>query len=399
MQTHPDEKFQFDGQIKRFFRAFKEIYHSPPEILSSAPGRINIIGEHTDYTEGYVLPAAIQLKNYFLVSKRTDRKITVWANRFKEMVTFPTRCISFSKKHNWANYVKGIIWALEKEGFAIQGVNGFICGSIPLQSGLSSSAALEVSILYGLNSLFQFHLSLESMAKIAQKAENEFVGVKCGLMDQFVSLHGQKDKALFLNCESLCFDLIPLRLQEHGIGLLVCDTKVRRELASSQYNQRRKEAFLAFRAFKEYGLKNFQGVTLAMLEQKKDGMEKALYKRARHIVTENRRVKQAVKALKSDDFETLGELLFLSHESLRDDYEVSCPELDLLVESGKEFSGCLGARMTGAGFGGSGIALVKKEKISEFKTKILKDAAERGFVNPEFYEIEIGDGARSYRLV
>lgn len=377
---------------------FEEIYNSYPDVVSSAPGRINIIGEHTDYNQGYVLPAAINLRNYFFLSKRTDGKVCLWTENFKKRELFSLQKISFSEQNKWTNYIKGIFWALQEEGFDLRGINGLTWGDIPLEAGLSSSAALEVSIIQGLNTLFKLGLAPQRMTELARKAENDFVGVQCGIMDQFVSFFGEKSKAVFLDCESLEYELVPVHLEREDLRLFVFESGVLRELASSEYNRRRHESFQALELLKKYGVKSYKQVTLALLEERKDEMDEALFKRARHVASENERVKKAVEALRKDDFRLLGELIFRSHESLRDDYEVSCPELDLLYESAREFPGCFGARLTGAGFGGSGIALVKEERIAAFRKKLLEEARKRKFPRPEFYEVKIGEGAKAYFL-
>jgi galactokinase len=377
---------------------FEQIHNSPPEVVSSAPGRINIIGEHTDYNQGYVLPAAINLRNYFFLSKRADEKVCIWAENFKKKESFSLRKISFSAKNRWINYVQGIFWALQREGFDLDGINGLIWGDIPLEAGLSSSAALEVSLIQGLDALFRLDLEPQRMAELARKAENDFVGVECGIMDQFISIFGEKNSAVFLDCESLEYLLVPVHLEKENLRILVFESGIRRELASSEYNQRRHESFQALEFLKKYGVKSYRQVTLDLLEEKRDEMDEALFKRARHVVSENGRVKKAVEALRKDDFSLLGELIFSSHQSLRDDYQVSCPELDLLYESAREFPGCFGARLTGAGFGGSGIALVKEELVADFEKKLVTEAGKRKFPRPGFYPVEIGAGAQAYFL-
>ncbi|UCC41320.1 MAG: galactokinase [Candidatus Aminicenantes bacterium] len=383
---------------KSLSRSFKEIYQTRPEVLSFAPGRVNVIGEHTDYNLGYVLPAALNLRNYFVASRRKDEKVFLWAENFKQKEEFSIERISFSEKNRWANYIKGIFWVLEKEGYGLQGIDAFIWGDIPLDAGLSSSAALEVSVIHGLKALFKLELTPKKMARLAQKAENDFVGVKCGLMDQFISVLGEENKALFLDCETLRYELIPLYLEKAALGIVIYDSGVRRELASSEYNKRRIEASSALDVLKKYGIKGYKDVDFKMLEERRKEMDEVLYKRAKHIVSENERVREAVEALRNNNLSLLGEILFHSHESLRDDYEVSCPELDLLYEVAKEFSGSVGARLTGAGFGGSGLALVEKKKIPTFKERIFKEAKDRGYIQPKLYEIEIGEGAKAYWL-
>jgi galactokinase len=372
---------------------FLRIFHSPPELLSSAPGRINLIGEHTDYNNGYVLPAAIHLRTYFLAAARPDNKVRIWAENFGEEETFDLEAIVPSENRRWANYVKGIFWVLKQEGHRLSGINAMIWGDVPLESGLSSSAALEVSVIKGLGALWDIHLPALKMAKLAQRAENDFVGVKCGLMDQFISVFGRKDTALFLDCETLDYAYYPLNLEKVGLSILVHDTKVRRKLASSEYNRRRQEATQALEVLKLKGVRSYKDATMEFLDNSRGEMDSVPYRRARHVITENERVRSAVEALQKDDFSGLGALLFHSHESLRDDYEVSCPELDLLYDVGKGYPGCLGARLVGAGFGGSGIALLEKRAGEEFRKRLLVEADKRGFPRPEFYKIAIGQGA------
>ena len=374
---------------------FRKVYDSSPEVLSHAPGRINIIGEHTDYNLGYVLPAALNLRNYCLLSRRTDDKVRLWTENFKQKDEFSLREITFSEENKWVNYIRGIFWVLKEEGLDLQGIDGLIWGDIPPESGLSSSAALEVSIVHGLNTLFNLDLQPLKMVELARKAENEFVGVQCGIMDQFISVFGKESSALFLDCETLDTKLIPFHMKEGGLQVVVYETGVRRELAGSEYNKRRNESSQALGVLKKYGVKKYKDATLDTLEKIKNEMDEVVFRRARHVISENARVKEAVRAMEKDDFDLLGHLLFRSHESLRDDYEVSCPELDLLYESGRKFPGCYGARLTGAGFGGSGIALVKNQEVTAFEQVLLEGAEKKGFVQPRFYEVEVGKGADS----
>jgi galactokinase len=375
-------------------QSYREIFGTSPEVYSAAPGRINIIGEHTDYNLGYVLPSAINLHVAFLASRRTDGIVRIWAESFKQEKSFAIGENVESKQGSWIDYVRGIYWILSKQGVSLQGISAYVWGNIPLESGLSSSAAFEVSIVNALNTLLKLQLSPLDMAKLAQAAENDYVGVKCGLMDQFISVFGKKDKALFLDCETLEFEYIPLRLEREKLGILVCDTGVRRDLASSEYNKRRREASDALECLKESGVRTYKDITLELLEENRAELGDTFFRRARHVVTENERVKKAVTALRADDFHELGKLLFQSHESLRDDYQVSCPELDLLYECGKQFPSCLGARLTGAGFGGSGIAVIQKEDLAAFRLLVSDEARRKGFLMPSFYNVEIGEGTR-----
>jgi galactokinase len=379
-------------------KLFTQLYGAKPAILASAPGRINLIGEHTDYNNGYVLPAAIQLRNYFLAAPGQGRKVRVRAENFDESETFDLDSLKPSEKKRWTEYVKGIFWALEQDGHRLSGVDAVIWGDVPLEAGLSSSAALEVSIIKGLTSLFGIVLPAEKLAKLAQKAENDFVGMKCGLMDQFIAVFGRKDSALFLDCETLAYQHFPLNLGKNNLGILVYDTKVRRRLAGSEYNKRREEASRALDILKAHGAAAYKQATLVFLEETRAAMSDVLYRRARHVISENARVQLSVKALKADDFFSLGALLFQSHESLRDDYEVSCPELNVLYETGRRFPGCLGARLVGGGFGGSGIAIVEKSRLAAFKDKLTAEAKDRGFPEPECRVISVGEGAFAERL-
>jgi len=379
-------------------RAFIEVFHSPPELLASAPGRINLIGEHTDYNNGYVLPAAIHLRNWFLAAPRPDGLVRLWADDFREEETFRLESISPSETRRWANYIKGIFWVLQQEGVRPQGLDAMIWGEVPLESGLSSSAALEVSVIKGVAALWNLDLDPVRLAKLAQRAENDFVGVQCGLMDQFIAVFGRKNSALFLDCETLDYTHYPLNLEKAGLVILVYDTKVRRRLASSEYNQRRREAAGALEVLKNKGARSYKDATTAMLRNSRAELDDVLYRRARHVITENARVRKAVELLEKDDFSGLGTLLFQSHDSLRDDYEVSCPELDFLYEVGKEHPGCLGARLVGAGFGGSGIALLEKQAVDGFKKRALSGAEERGFPRPGFHEVRVGRGAEASRI-
>jgi galactokinase len=376
---------------------FREIYQTFPEVYSSAPGRINVIGEHTDYNLGYVLPSSIHLRTYFLAARRKDRKVRVWANNFNQEQSFSIDKLNSGGKKGWIDYIKGIYWVFKIKGIPLGGINALVHGNVPLGSGLSSSAAYEVSVVNALDELYNLKIAPLEMAKMGQKAENDYVGVQCGLMDQFVSVFGQKNRAVFLDCETLEFAYIPLRLEKAGLGILVYDTGIRRELASSEYNRRRLESAEAIKVLKKSGVENYKNLTLRSLMESARDLKATLFKRARHIVTENERVQQAVFALQKDDFQKLGELLFRSHESLRDDYEVSCPELDLLYQCGKSFPSCLGARLTGAGFGGSGIALVRKERIPAFKQMLLDKAKQSGYPQPAFHEVDIGEGKKFHK--
>ena len=306
--------------------------------------------------------------------------------------------ISPSIRGNWENYIKGIFHVIQEEGFSLQGLDVLVSSDIPLKAGLSSSAAFEISMLSAVNKLYGLHLPPLKIAMLGQRAENNFVGMQCGIMDQFIAIFGMKNRAILLDCITLQHEYVPLKLEKKGLRILVYDTQVKRELALSDYDTRRNEAHAALDVLRKAGFKTYRDIDLSTLVEMRPKLESILFKRARHVISENDRVNRAVCALKNEDFITLGNLLFQSHESLRDDYEVSCPELDLLYEIGRRFSSCLGVRLTGAGFGGSCIAIVEEENIPVFKEMILREAVDRGFIRPVFYEIKIGGGERIHAL-
>ncbi len=378
--------------------SFRALFPSTPRVHASAPGRINIIGEHTDYNGGYVLPAAIHLRTHVLAARSDDDIVRVRAVNCGETASFSLDALSPSGKARWTDYIQGVCWALREEGFRLGGLNLMIWGDVPLGAGLSSSAALEISLLMALVKIFGIELPPEKLARLGQKAEHKFPGVQCGIMDQFISVFGRKNRALFLDCETLAHEYYPLNLEKAGLVILVYDTRVRRALAASEYNKRRREAGAALAVLKDAGAAGYKTATLDLLESVREKMETAAYKRARHVISEDDRVKQTVEALKKDDFQSVGRYLFQSHESLRDDYEVSSAELDLVHDLGRDFPGCYGVRMVGAGFGGSAIALIKASALDEFKEKALEASGRKGFPRPVFREILVGEGAAAVSL-
>lgn len=378
--------------------AFESRFGRRADVASSAPGRINIIGEHTDYNDGYVLPAAIDRRIHFLAAKRNDGRIFLWSENFYQSDEFDAALFSKTTRRPWSNYVRGVVHVLGSGGRPRAGFDGWLCGDVPIGAGLSSSAALEISVLSGMNLLFDLGLDPMRMAVLGQMAESEFVGMRCGLMDQFISVFGQPDSAVFLDCMTQDYEVLPFALRARGLSLLVCDTRVKRELAGSDYNRRREEAEAALKALGDSGVRSYRDVSVEILERHRSDMPEMLYRRARHVHSENSRVLSSVKYLKNLDFEALGEQLFASHRSLRDDYQVSSPELDLLHDCGRGFSGCLGARMTGAGFGGSGIAVVRQERTEAFQAWVMEEFAKRKFRAPVFYEMKLDRGSTAERL-
>jgi len=377
---------------------FEERYQKKPEIFTSAPGRINIIGEHTDYTGGYVLPAAIDRRSYFLAASRNDPSMNLYSVNIDRETSFSQADIFPPEKTEWFDYIKSILWILEVNGYRTHGFDALISGDIPEGAGLSSSAALEISALQGLSMLFHHSIPKLTIAVMAQKAENDFVGIQCGLMDQFISVFGEKHHAIFLDCGTLDHRPVPLHMIRKKTDLFVYDSGIKRNLAASDYNQRRKEASEALFHLQTFGSSSFKDITPEQLDQQQRRMNNTLFKRTRHIVSENNRVLEMLKALEREDLIRVGDILNRSHESLRDDYEVSCPELDLFFEVIKGFPGGLGARLTGAGFGGSGIALVEKGMLQECRETLMEEAKKKGFSTPSIYQIEIDEGIRSHPI-
>jgi len=332
-------------------------------ILVRTPGRVNLIGEHTDYNEGYVFPATINRAVYIGLRPRTDDACVFYSLNFKEKASWELAAIERSEGHHWSNYLKGVMKVLREAGIAFKGSEGVVYGDVPIASGLSSSAAIEVATAFGLDRAFGLELDPVRMSLLAQKAENGFVGVNCGIMDQFVCRLGRKGHALFLDCRSLAYENVPLRLAKHG--LLIVDTRVKRELAQSAYNERRAECDAAVRYFqgKVPEVKALRDVDPDLFARYQDRLPETVRRRAAHVVAEDARVLEAVKALRADDLEKVGALFYESHRSLKEDYEVSSPELDFIVETARS-AGASGARLTGAGFGGCAVVLARRDILN-----------------------------------
>jgi galactokinase len=357
-----------------------------------APGRVNLIGEHTDYNEGFVMPAAIGFSTWVTISPRDDRKVSLFSENFSEEVEFDLDDPNLQSIGHWSDYPKGVAVTLERAGYRLQGGTLKIRGEVPIGSGLSSSAAVEVATCYALISNSGLSVDPVEIAKLCQRAENEFVGMRCGIMDQFVSCCGQAGKALMLDCRSLDHKLLPLPPQTR---LVICNTMVKHELAASAYNKRRAECEAGVRHFAQSlpNVRALRDVTEAVLKRYGGDLAEVVYRRCRHVITENARVLDAAKALEQDDLEAFGQLMNESHRSLRDDYEVSCRELDVMVELARECEGVYGARMTGGGFGGCTVSLVNVENVDEFKRKMMEGYTEATGLFPEIYICSAADGA------
>ncbi|AWS41589.1 galactokinase [Streptosporangium sp. 'caverna'] len=368
----------------RVVEAFRESYGVEPLGVWHAPGRVNLIGEHTDYNDGFVLPFAVPWGVTAAVAPREDDVIRLRSLQAGEPLTIET----LDQAEGWARYVVGVFWVLREAGHPVRGADLVIDGDVPQGAGLSSSAALEVVVGTALNELYGLGLTKMEVALAAQKAENDFVGVPCGIMDQAASALGEQGKALFMDCRSLGTRNVPFDLAQHGLQLLIINTGVHHELADGQYARRRQDCE---NAAKHLGVEALRDVTdLAGALSKLRGDER---KRTQHVVTENHRVEALIGLLRAGAVQEIGGLLNASHLSLRDQYEVSCAELDVAVESAIR-GGARGARMTGGGFGGSAIALVADDRVESVRESVTRAYAERGWSAPEIYPATPAAGAR-----
>ena len=362
-----------------------------------APGRVNLIGEHTDYNDGFVLPAAIQFSCSVAAAPREDKKLLIHSENFSETIEACLDSISLAGKNCWANYPLGVAWALQNAGKRLSGANLYISGDVPLGAGLSSSAAIEVAVGFALLSQSGCALNRTELALLCQKAENDFVGARCGIMDQFVACHGRASFALLLDCRSLDFQLVGL---PPDIQLVICNTMVKHDLASSEYNRRRAECEEGVRALRMVlpETRALRDVTLSQLENHCSLLNPKVYSRCRHVVTENERTRAAVRAFHENDLRSLGRLMRDSHRSLRDDYEVSCKELDLMVEIATAQTGVIGARMTGGGFGGCTINLVESSSVEAFKHRVAAEYSVQTDLMPEIYVSPAADGVHQVQV-
>jgi len=353
---------------------------------------VNLIGEHTDYNGGFVLPVAIDRWVVLAARARADARVRLWSVDFEQTSEFDLDDIAKDAVAPWSNYVRGVLWALRREGFQFCGMDAAIVGNVPIGSGLSSSAAMEVTTAVALRALWQLSLPAVQLALLCQQAENEFVGMQCGIMDQFISVLGAEGHALLIDCRSLEYELAPLPV---GNAIVVCDTMKRRGLVDSQYNLRRQQCEQGVQLLRQHlpGIALLRDVSSADLERYGGELPPVVLKRCRHVVSEDERTLTAVAALRAGDMVKLGRLMGASHISLRDDYEVSCVELDRMVELAHEAPGCLGARMTGAGFGGCTVNLVRTDATESFVRQVGKRYEEATGLRPDLYVCQASAGA------
>jgi galactokinase len=377
---------------ERIEEQFRKAFHSEPSVVARAPGRVNLIGEHTDYNQGFVLPAAVDRYISYAGRRQAGRKVRAFSVNFQDWAEFDLDEIRKDDNHPWSNYLRGVTKFVQETGVHLPGAELLINGDVPREAGLSSSAALEVAAAVFWQRLTNQEFDPVWVAKLTQKAENSFVGVPCGIMDQFISVLGRKDHALFLDCRDLSYRHVPL---QSGVKIVVCNSGVKRALAQSEYEVRRTQCGEAVARLRSAGLKvnSLRDMGSSELESARDLLPELLFKRARHVVTENLRVLQAVDALEQGNLEQFGLLMNRSHDSLRDDYEVSCPELDLLVHLALEQPRVLGARMTGAGFGGCTVNLVRQDSAASFVEGVSGGYERALRLKPEVYVFQASDGA------
>ena len=382
-----DQFIQKYGQTKEAIRVFH------------APGRVNLIGEHIDYNGGNVFPCALEFGTYAVVRKRDDNILNLASLNFDLEVQVDMDDIQYEEAHDWGNYPKGVLKMLQNRGEKLVGMDVLLEGNIPNGSGLSSSASVELVILVAANALNNLGIDLVELAKIGQLAENTFNGVNCGIMDQFAVAMGKKDHAILLDCDTLDYTYAPLKLD--GYKLVIANTNKRRQLNESAYNERRSECDTALALLqKQFSVDYLCHITPEQFEAHIHLIEDpVIRKRAKHVITENARSLEASKALAANNLQRFGELMVESHMSLKDDYAVTGVELDTLVEEALKVEGVIGSRMTGAGFGGCTVSVVKEDALDQFRSEVISGYKERIGYEPTIYIADVGDGAREIEIV
>ncbi|MBI1938345.1 MAG: galactokinase [Ignavibacteriales bacterium] len=381
--------------IETIEKKFKEIFNEEPLIVNS-PGRVNLIGEHTDYNNGFVLPAAIDKSICFAITPRSDETCKLFSYDMYDSYEFGIPGFEFSTK-GWPNYLMGVVDQLKKAGHKIKGFNCVFGGNIPIGAGLSSSAALEAGLIFSLNHIFNLGIDKLSLVKLAQKAENEFVGVKCGIMDQYINIFGKSGNVLRIDCRSLEYQYFPFDYK--NISIVLFDTRVSHSLASSEYNQRRKECNAGVELIKKYSPQatSLRDVNVEMMKEYESKMDPVTYRRCKYVVEENERLNKACNALEVHDLKSFGSLMYQTHEGLSKDYEVSCTELDYLVELTKDNPKVYGSRMMGGGFGGCTINLIENDAINEIKSFVKEKYKSMFSIDPKIYVTKINDGTQIIR--
>jgi len=374
---------------------FQQYFPGNPRLFT-APGRVNLIGEHTDYNDGFVLPMAIEYRVEIAVSPRTDRMLNIRSGSMDDSISLSLD-ENTRKRDHWSDYTAGVARIMELTGFRLPGADLLIESTVPTGAGLSSSAAVEVASALALLSTVNGKCTKNQLAGLCQRAENEFVGTNCGIMDQFISVCGKKGHALSLDCRSLDYRQVPLLPNRSAV--VICNTMVKHELSGSEYNRRRGECEEGVTLLRKTypAINALRDVSPAEFTRCKEGLPDITRRRCRHVITENQRVLDSVTALEEGDLERFGDLMIASHASLRDDYEVSCRELDIMVNIASQISGCLGARMTGGGFGGCTVNLVNIDAVSNFRDTIQESYRRETGLEPEIYISAPAGGAREIK--
>jgi len=372
---------------------FTDLYHAAPRIFR-APGRVNLIGEHTDYNDGFVMPCAIGFSTHVAIAPRADEKLMIKSENFPQAFEFDIAKLPSQRQGVWCDYVLGVMTVLRQAGIGIPPASLLINSEVPIGAGLSSSAAIEVSTGLALLSLTGTKMPLPELAKLCQRAENEFMGARCGIMDQFISCLGKTDHALLLDCRSLDFRLVPL--PDH-IRLVICNTMVKHELSGGEYNRRRAECEEGVRILSQWypGVRALRDILPQQLEAHSQDLPSVIYMRCAHVVHENQRTLKGAECLNAGDLRGFGKLMAESHRSLRDLYEVSCRELDIMVESADGLPGYWGGRMTGGGFGGCTVNLVEAAAAQDFAAAISQRYLQATGIKPDAYICSAADGAGS----
>lgn len=376
---------------------FQRCFACPPQAVVRAPGRVGLIGGHVDFSEGFVMPAAVDRDILIAIAANTSKQITVFSVNFQEYSAFDFNQIELSSEHPWSNYVRGVVVELQKLGITVPGLTLAVQGTVPMGTGLSSSAAIEVATALAILEVMGDRMAPLDIARLCQRAENNFVGVRSGIMDQFASLMGEEGKALFLDCRNMVFDHVDI---PNGIAIVVADSKKPRSLSKlAEYNKRRVEVETALATLRQYlpGIRALRDVSLEELAKYEDNLDRASRGRARHVVGEIARVQQAAEHLTDGRVEDFGLLLNASHASSRQHYESSCAELDWLQETAAGISGCLGSRLTGAGFGGCTVSLVWEDAVESFKQQLTAGFTEKAGYPPDIFVMATSNGAGRVR--
>jgi galactokinase len=371
---------------------FQKSYGTSPRIFL-APGRVNLIGEHTDYNDGFVMPVAIDSHTWIAAAKRPDEALNVSSEHFGESVQLPLTALAGPPRKHWSDYVRGVAAILQSTGHKLTGADILIYSDVPLGAGLSSSASLEVSVALALMALSRIDLPPLELAKLCQRAEHEYAGTRCGIMDQFIAVFGRVQCALMLDCRSLDYQALTLPAD---ISVVICNSMVKHEHTAGEYNLRRADCEYGVRLLQQFlpNIRALRDMSLADLEQHRDKLPERVYRRCRHVVSENQRVLASSEALRTEDLAAMGKLMYESHASMRDDYEISCPELDFLVGTAADCEGIYGSRMTGGGFGGCTVNLVRSDAVEDFRSRISAEYKKKTGKNCEIYICTAAHGAR-----